>query len=740
MDLAAVLADLDQVAWHELEHAYGSAEDVPALLRALTGADQEAVAEADEELWSSLVHQGTVYQATVVAVPFLARLLAAGVHRAKLLDIVGAVAESTDEHDLARPGAARAAVVAQLPLLLPLLSDADAEVRQGAAWAVAQCGQAAGPGARAALRRRWEAEGDPVLRADLLTACVRVDPAAAEELCAAALRAVEPPPVRVAALLAWVDTGRPWAPELAAVVTELAPLKQHVQSSSWERGPLKAIAAALCERGNVDAAIEVVVAALDRAVAGSGTGGDAKSAATEATWAAESLAWRFRSAPARLLPAMLPLLDDPATADSVIFAVRYWAEPAPQAVPALVRLAEGTSEVADRALAALVSLGEAGAADLLARQLTERPQALAAAFERTTRRPPAPLPCTPALLDAVRVRLAAWASEAATPRERRSVFDGGLAAVNEPIHLAGLLAGWGRAARVAIPELLDAMPHHPGAVRALGAVADAELDREAVNALRSAAEAGSLANRQASATALRALTGEVGPLLAGLESAFAEHGRSREHAVEAAAALGEQARPLLPQLLALLAEPAEGRTTTPVVSAGLVAAAAVWQLTGDQEPVLPMVLEGLGWATQPWGGQVANRAAELAARLGPAALPAVPQLLSMLEERDTAAAATRALVAVHPGSDRPGGVTLGELVDRVLPAAEPSAYLSPALAALEALAVLGPAAFAAAQVERIRLLAEGERRVVGAGGHTEIIGGDLRFRAAARRLVADLTS
>ncbi|MFE0517054.1 HEAT repeat domain-containing protein [Streptomyces sp. NPDC058964] len=155
MDLATVFADLDRVAWPELHHAYGPADDLPDLLRAVTASDEETAAEAEQELWSGIVHQGTVYGATAAAVPFLARLAAAGVRRGNLLGMLGAIAESGDEHRLDQPGAARAAVVAHLPLMLPLLSDSDAEVRQCAAWAVARCGQTAGPDGRTALRRRW---------------------------------------------------------------------------------------------------------------------------------------------------------------------------------------------------------------------------------------------------------------------------------------------------------------------------------------------------------------------------------------------------------------------------------------------------------------------------------------------------------------------------------------------------------------------------------------------------------
>ncbi|WP_431968304.1 hypothetical protein [Actinacidiphila sp. bgisy160] len=739
MDLDTVFAGLDSVAWADLHHAYGPAGDVPALLRALASTDQESAEEAEQELWSSLVHQGTVYRATVPAVPFLARLAAADVRRAELLGMVGAIAESTDEHDPERPGAARAAVVGQLPLLLPLLSDTDPEVQQCAAWAVAQCGPGAGPAAAAALRQRWEAEAVPAVRAGVLTACAAVGPDAADDLCAAATCADESPQVRVAALLAVVDTGRPWDDGLGAVVAELSPLGRHAAGDPWERQPLRALLIGLHERGDAAAAIDVAVSALDGAVEAV-RAGDPKAAAGEATWAAECLALRSRTAPARLLPAMLPLLDHPDTAGMVIDAVRDWALPAPQAVPPLVGLAEGTGEHADRALAALVWLGAPEAADLLARHFGSRPRALEAAFRRATLKPPAPLPCTAALLDAVRARLAARTAGSATPPARRPLVAGGLDTVNEPVYLAGLLAGWGRSARAALPELVDALPHHPFVVgRALAAVADAGRDPDVVTALRACAGSGRRSDRQGAATALHSLTGDATALLAVLEAALDEPNDRRDHFVGAVAPLGEQARPLLPRLRALLAEPVETRSTVPAVEAALTAAAAVWKLTADGEAVLPVILEGLAWTEQPWGERTARRAAEVAALVGPAARAAVPRLLSMLDRPATAPAAARALVALHPGSDRPAGVPLTELVDRVLASLAPGAYAHSALAALKVLAALGPTAFTAAQLDRVRQLADGERRIVGSGTQIDIIRDDEEFRAAARTVLAGLT-
>lgn len=462
MDLADVFVDLDRVVWRGVEHAYGAAEDVPGLLRAFVGEDPDAAARAEEDLWSSLVHQGSVYEASVTAVPFLARTAVAGPRRAELLGMLGAIAESTDERGIARAGAARAAVVAQLPLMMPLLSDDVREVRRSAAWAVAQCGPAAAPAASTVLRRRWATEADPVVRAAVLSACVAVERGAAEDLVTAALSAAQPPSVRVAGLLAVVDLGLPWDAAAMAIVSALAPLRRHVTESAGERSPLNALAEGLRERGDVDEAIELVVAALERAVDASPADEGSETAVSEATWAAQSLALRSRSAPARLLPAMLPLLNTPATAGDVIDAVREWGEPVPEAIPALVRLAEGSSEVADRALAALVGAGAPQASGLLARDLAERPLALEAAWRRTAATwlhavaegsSREPLPCTPALLDAVRVRLAAVTADLARGGRRGSLMsDGGLAAANEPVHLVGLLAGWGRAARLRFPR------------------------------------------------------------------------------------------------------------------------------------------------------------------------------------------------------------------------------------------------------------------------------------------------
>jgi hypothetical protein len=73
----------DMERWSELETAYGSAADIPGLLRQL--ASLPASRGKDEpwfSLWSSLAHQGDVYSASFAAVPHVICALATAPDRA----------------------------------------------------------------------------------------------------------------------------------------------------------------------------------------------------------------------------------------------------------------------------------------------------------------------------------------------------------------------------------------------------------------------------------------------------------------------------------------------------------------------------------------------------------------------------------------------------------------------------------------------------------------------------------
>ncbi len=66
---------LDSIDWQHLTHAYGPATDVPDLIRALASPEKSMRDQALYELHGNIWHQGTVYEATAYAVPFLIRLL-----------------------------------------------------------------------------------------------------------------------------------------------------------------------------------------------------------------------------------------------------------------------------------------------------------------------------------------------------------------------------------------------------------------------------------------------------------------------------------------------------------------------------------------------------------------------------------------------------------------------------------------------------------------------------------------
>jgi hypothetical protein len=66
------MIDLASDRWGELQHAYGLASDVPAMLTRLSrAADAEARRQAWDPIWSALCHQGDVYSASYAAIPHL---------------------------------------------------------------------------------------------------------------------------------------------------------------------------------------------------------------------------------------------------------------------------------------------------------------------------------------------------------------------------------------------------------------------------------------------------------------------------------------------------------------------------------------------------------------------------------------------------------------------------------------------------------------------------------------------
>jgi hypothetical protein len=74
LELKSVLVAIHSVEWAELHHAYGPAEDVADQLIAVAVGDDATREAAWWNLWGNIHHQGTIYEATVPAVPILGQL------------------------------------------------------------------------------------------------------------------------------------------------------------------------------------------------------------------------------------------------------------------------------------------------------------------------------------------------------------------------------------------------------------------------------------------------------------------------------------------------------------------------------------------------------------------------------------------------------------------------------------------------------------------------------------------
>ncbi|MGY0060995.1 HEAT repeat domain-containing protein [Streptomyces sp. LZ34] len=126
--------NIEDVDWASLKHAYGAATDVPGLLGALRSADAEDRNGAFYDMYGSLCHQGSVYEATAAAVPFLVDILLEPGYpdRQDLLSFLGDVCHGGDTGH----AAALAVMAVQVPRLTPLLRDGDAGVRFRVLWAL----------------------------------------------------------------------------------------------------------------------------------------------------------------------------------------------------------------------------------------------------------------------------------------------------------------------------------------------------------------------------------------------------------------------------------------------------------------------------------------------------------------------------------------------------------------------------------------------------------------------------
>jgi hypothetical protein len=69
-----MLADLDEIPWSTLEHAYGDAGDIPSLIRTLASSNPGEREWAQDMLDMGPFHQGSLYSCTPFVVRFLLRI------------------------------------------------------------------------------------------------------------------------------------------------------------------------------------------------------------------------------------------------------------------------------------------------------------------------------------------------------------------------------------------------------------------------------------------------------------------------------------------------------------------------------------------------------------------------------------------------------------------------------------------------------------------------------------------
>jgi hypothetical protein len=309
-----LLDGASDVDWALLQHAYGSAEQVPEWLAGLLS--PMTATEALDHLDTSIYHQGgAVYTAAAAALPFLIRLAA---HpevpgRAGVLDLVGKFARLQNaivEPWKSKPEAVtcRTAIYDAFDVFRSLLDEEDPAIRSSAAEVLVQLVDRADTIVNE-FQRRYAAEPDPGTRVEFVWIIGRLAASLSETHRLSArmwLEASMPPPgdpVRLAFLVVWrrIDSAAvPYRDMLAAL--------HGAQQPADFTDPIGWIEQELAEER--EARLILARRALDRAVRTGDLRGMASTGAVMMKW---------RSATAELVPAIAPTLHDlPDIAESAL--------------------------------------------------------------------------------------------------------------------------------------------------------------------------------------------------------------------------------------------------------------------------------------------------------------------------------------------------------------------------------------------------------------------------------------
>ncbi|MEV7526308.1 hypothetical protein [Streptomyces sp. NPDC091371] len=555
-------AELDDVPWHALTHAYGSAEDVPALIRALYDDDEETTGEAVYELYGNIHHQGSVYPASAPAVPFLAHAVhhAPG-RRDELLMLLATLADH-DPADLESPrwpGSSIAAICAELagvlPDLLPCLGDAERGVRRAALRVVAAAAgllpAEVGSSVASRLDELYATDPVPAVRADAMVVLALLG----REVVEAGLDSPLPEVRLAAAMLAAERSGPPYAAQLVEVFAEDAAEPDPGDDGfPWPGTASQETHLTHLLTSEPDAGLTVAarwIAAGDLHARGS--------------WLAREIVetWRDREPEVLdLLLAALPPHEGTRTLAHTLSTIASWIEYLP----------EPRAELRDALYGHARAEGESAAPALLALVRSRDPRAL----ELVLRRPDAP---------ALRAASRSFpeAGELLIPVIRRELAAG--AAGNAAGELVGALDPFGVAARQAQPELLDCLRTRlapVAAARRLGLNGIATPETTAL--LREAARSTDGALSTAAAVALHRLTGEAEPALRTFEGLLRGPGQGPVHwNLSSLTPLGKAAAPLLPSVEVLLTARHDWTR--------MAAAEALHALTGSPDRAVPVLAE-----------------------------------------------------------------------------------------------------------------------------------------------------
>ncbi|MEU6276315.1 hypothetical protein ABZ871_28475 [Streptomyces populi] len=549
-------AELDDVRWSDLTHAYGPAEDVPELIRALYEDDEEAADEAVHELYGNIHHQGTIYRASAPAVPFLAHaVLHAPGKREDLLMLLAVLADHSPGFTGSPhwPDSDVAAVCAELrevlPELLPCLDDPGRGVRRAALRTVAAVADVLPDETRALAVARVDAlyADDPVpaVRADALIALDRFG------------RTPEPldsplPEVRLAAAqLAAERSGPPYAPELVEVFAKDG-AEPGDDDYPWSDTTQDQRLTDLLVR-EPDAALAVAA----RWIAAGDIG-------SRGSWLAGGIAEKWRDREREVLDlslAALPHRDEP---HALLRTIGHWIghlpEPGADLRDTLHRYASAADGSAEPALLALVNSRDPRALDLVLERPTARLlEAAARHFPEASDR----------LIPVIRHELAAGATG------------------NDGIALVQALDPFGTTAAVAAqPELVDCLRTRRAAVvaaRRLGS--NGVRTSEITDLLLDATGSSDPSLRGTAAVAHHRLTGDPSAALRVYRELLSSKGQTHWY-LSGLEPLGGAAAPLLPLV-------------EPLLEAGYdwtrkAAAEAHHWITGSPDRAVPVLAELAG--------------------------------------------------------------------------------------------------------------------------------------------------